>query len=64
MESLILKEGCDYLINKGVYIDEFIADADANTYKVLKYAVPRGSKIKKVDCANHMARNFRTYLEN
>ena len=31
---------------------------------MLKLSIPFGTDIIKIDCQNHMARNFRSHLEN
>ena len=64
MESVLIKEGFEFINKKNVFIKEYIADADSNTYKCLKLSIKGGTDIVKIDCANHMARNFRTHLEN
>ena len=61
MESDISKEGFEYIYKKGARIIKYIADADSSSYPLLKYNFPW--KIIKVDCENHMMRNFTSNLE-
>jgi hypothetical protein len=42
MECALLLDGFAEIYRKDVVIDEFIADADSNTYKCIKMSIPNG----------------------
>lgn len=63
MEGWIIKEGFEELQKKGLAICKYIADADSHTYSLLK-TLPWGEEINKIDCSNHVMRNFTTWLLN
>ena len=62
MESALILEGFKYLFEKNVFIKEIISDADSNTFPAIRNHYKNGVNVIKIDCANHMARNFCSYL--
>ena len=65
MEAQIIKEGFQYLDeNYNVRINKYIADADTLTFKMLKQTLNWGDKIEKIDCSNHLMKNFTTHVLN
>ena len=61
MEPAIIKEGFEFIASKGLLITEYIADGDSSTYCNLK-TLPW--KIEKLDCMNHVLKNFTVKLED
>ena len=43
---------------------EFIGDGDSSVFPALVSGVPYGHYIKKLECANHAIKYYRTALEN
>ena len=62
MESSIICEGFQNIKKRGAKISKFIADADANTYPLLR--ITCDWEIQKIDCENHLARNIFLYVDN
>jgi len=61
MEGWIIREGFEHLKENGLAICKYIADADSHTFSLLK-SLPWGDDIVKVDCSNHVMRNFTTFI--
>ena len=61
MEGWIIREGFEYLYELGLPICKYIADADSHTFSLLK-TLPWGEFIEKIDCSNHLMRNFTTFI--
>lgn len=64
MESELVVDGFKYFEKEyGIILTRFIADGDSSTYKCLKDSFPTRN-IVKIECRNHLLRNFRTKMLN
>jgi len=65
MESDIIVEGFkNSLKTHGVVYKFLVADGDSNVYKKILESAPYGHlQVEKVECKNHLLRNFRTKLK-
>lgn len=61
MEGHIIKEGFEFLAEKGLAVVRYIADADSHTFSLIK-TLPWADNISKVDCSNHSMRNVTNYI--
>jgi hypothetical protein len=66
MESDIIVEGFKKSLQQyGIIYNEFIADGDSSVHKRLLEAKPyENIQISKIECKNHLWRNFRNKLKN
>ena len=65
MEADIILEGFRKCYEQhGVRYIEFIGDGDSSVYPTLISSLPWGFAIKKLECANHAVKCYRTALEN
>lgn len=59
MEHSILVEGVRQLYHlHGVWCKYVIGDGDSNTFQKLRERTPRGCEMIKMECANHITRNY------
>lgn len=65
MESVAIVEGFKQTLpNQGLIYSKLIADGDSSTYKNILEAKPYGNLlVEKIECTNHLLRNFCTKLE-
>jgi len=50
-------------LNNSILIKSYLGDQDSNVYKTIK-STKYGSYITKIDCSNHINRNFINKIEN
>ena len=62
--DIILKGFLHSQEQHGLRYTEFIGDGDSSVFPALISGVPYGHYIKKVECANHAVKCYRTALEN
>ena len=62
--DIILKGFLQSETQHGLRYIQFIGDGDSSVYPALVSGVPYGYFIKKVECANHAVKCYRTALEN
>lgn len=64
MEAAILTEGfCTSLESYGLIYGEIIADGDSNTFKKIRDSNPYPTiQVKKIECKNHLLRNYTNKL--
>lgn len=65
MESVAIVEGFKHSFpNQGLIYSKLIADGDSSTYKSILEAKPYGNLlVEKIECTNHLLRNFCMKLE-
>lgn len=63
MEPYLIKEGFEEVFQKGAKITKYIADADSATFPLLKMMLPWGIEIVKIDCSNHLRKNFNKFID-
>lgn len=64
MEAVILSEG--FKVSEkmyGIRYTQFIGDGDSNVHKKILEAFPYRKSVEKIECRNHLLRNYRTKLE-
>ena len=62
--DIILKGFLQSEEQHGLRYTQFIGDGDSSVYPALVSGVPYGNFIKKMECANHAVKCYRTALEN
>ena len=62
--DIILKGFLQSEEQHGLRYTQFIGDGDSSVYLALISGMPYGSFIKKLECANHAVKCYRTALEN
>ena len=62
--DIILKGFLQSEEQHGLRYTQFIGDGDSSVYPALVSGVPYGTFIKKLECANHAVKCYRTALEN
>ena len=62
--DIILKGFLQSEEQHGLRYTQFIGDGDSSVYLALISGMPYGSFIKKLECANHVVKCYRTALEN
>lgn len=65
MESTIIVEGFKRsIVDHGVIYNKFVADGDSSTYKKILDSRPYGNlTVEKIECKNHLLRNYCNSLE-
>jgi len=62
MESSIILEGFQSSRYKhGLVYSSFVGDGDSSVHSTIQYVYP-GLEVKKIECLNHVVRNFKTKL--
>ncbi|KAF4533068.1 hypothetical protein B566_EDAN002631, partial [Ephemera danica] len=66
MEAAIISEGfCNSETEYGIVYDQLIADGDSSVYKKIRDAKPyNDTMVEKIECRNHLLRNFDSKLRN
>ncbi|CAN7978517.1 unnamed protein product [Ixodes persulcatus] len=64
MEKDIIVEGfCQSVVTHGVKYTRLIADGDSSTYRAILEAAPYGNQVvQKIECRNHILRNYSGHL--
>ena len=62
--DIILKGFLNSEQQHGLRYIEFIGDGDSSVFPALVSGVPYGHYIKKIECANHAVKCYRTALEH
>ncbi|KAF4528913.1 hypothetical protein B566_EDAN017330 [Ephemera danica] len=66
MEAAVVSEGfCSSEAEYGLIYDQLIADGDSSVYKKIRDAKPyKDTIVEKIECRNHLLRNFDSKLRN